>query len=262
MNLPPDSSQPIPPWPPAPDAPSEPLNDDTDEALPTDDAGDELAEWKEAIRQDFEFWLDSLDAIPEPDASADPLDDAPDLYSFYEQFAAANTETRKANRRTAEAISQWGDTLARFEQSLAPLRETTAQLAAAQPKDGQMSRPHCLLLVELLDRMHRLARAFQSPPPARRSWLGGNDDGWRQAWKAQSQALDILVSHVEGWLKKEGVIRIDTAGQPFDPTRMVAVAAEPDATRPPHTVLEEVAAGYLRHGELLRTAQVKVSQKP
>lgn len=58
------------------------------------------------------------------------------LYSFYEQLAAANTETRKSNRRVAEAISQWGQTVGRFDGSLAPVRETITQLTAAQPKAG------------------------------------------------------------------------------------------------------------------------------
>jgi molecular chaperone GrpE (heat shock protein) len=43
---------------------------------------------------------------------------------------------------------------------------------------------------------------------------------------------------------------------------MMAVAVESDATRPPQTVLEELAAGYAREGELLRAAQVKVSRQP
>ena len=78
-------------------------------------------------------------------------------------------------------------------------------------------------------------------------------------WEAQHQALDILVGHLEGLLTREGVTRIATAEQPFDPTTMMAVATEPDPTRPPQTVVEEVADGYLRDGELLRAAQVKVT---
>ena len=101
------------------------------------------------------------------------------------------------------------------------------------------------------------------PPVAKRSWWHvGVDRAWRQSWKAQHQALDILVGHLEGLLTREGVTRIDTAGQPFDPAVMMAVAAEPDATRPPQTVVEEIAAGYLRDGELLRAAQVKVTLQP
>jgi hypothetical protein len=223
----------------------------------------ELAEWKDDLRRDFETWLAAIDEIPEEDRAEDDDHDTPDLYSFYAQLAAASAESRKANRRTAEAMSQWGETLARFENGLQPLRETTAQLAAAQPKPGRMARAQCLILVELLDRMHRLARAFAAPPVAKRSWWGaGGDAAWRQAWDAQQQALAILVSHVEELLAKEGVARIVAAGQPFDPAVMMAVAVESDATRPPQTVLEELAAGYTREGELLRAAQVKVSHQP
>jgi hypothetical protein len=243
----------------------DPGADEADDAVAAAESlADELADWKEALRSDFEEWLASLDEIPEPAAlPEDAAGDVPDLYAFYEQWAAASAESRKANRRVAEAIAQWGETLARFDSSLAPLRETTAQLAAAQPKEGQLSRAHCLMLVELLDRMRRLAAAFRSPPAARRSWWSGKAaDAWPKAWEAQHQALDILVSHLEGLLKKEGVTPIDTCGEPFDPQVMVAIATAPDPLRPAGTVLEELAAGYRRHGELLRAAQVKVTRRP
>lgn len=265
MNIPFDPRFTPSPFQPVPLA-SEPSPDEAaEDAAERTAAGEasDLDRWKAALRADFEDWLDSLEAIPETDDSPADEGDEPDLFSFYEQFAAATTEARKSNRRTAEAFSQWSETLTRFEGSLAPLRESVAQLTAAQPKEAGLARAHCLLLVELLDRMHRLARAFATPPAARKSWFGGADDtAWRKAWDAQRQALDILVSHLDGLLKKEGVTRIDTTGQAFDPTVMLAVAAEPDASRPAQTVLEELAAGYRRHGELLRAAQVKVSRQP
>lgn len=232
----------------------------------------ELARWKTALRQDFERWLDSIEAVPDDfgdgqpgtgDAESAARAEEPDLYSLHEQLVAANAESRKANRRTAEAISQWGQVLTRFEEGLGPLRETTAQLAAAQPRSGSLSRTHCLALAEVLDRLHRLAQAFESPPPAEKNWWGGRTrsvDAWRQAWETQRQGLDILVGHLEALLAKEGVSRLETTGRPFDPTVMMAVATEPDATRPPQTVLEELAAGYRWHDELLRAAQVKVSR--
>ncbi len=227
-----------------------------------------LAEWKSALRDDFEAWLASIHELPayaadNDDADADADADAPDLYSFHAQLTAATAESRKANRRTAEAMSQWGETLARFESGLQPLRETVTQLAAVQPKAGQLSRAHCLMLVELLDRMHRLARAFATPPAVKRPWLSFGADAdavWRPVWTAQQDGLDILVGQVENLLQKEGVTRLTALGQPFDPAVMMAVAAEVDGTRPPQTVLEETAAGYTRHGELLRAAQVKVSR--
>jgi len=229
-------------------------------AVPGEDGGQALLDWKQALREDFEQWLDSLDEIPEPEAAEDDPGTTPDLYSFHEQFAAANAETRKAHRRTAEAISLWGDTLARFEAGLTPLRETVAQLTATQAPEGRLSRTHCLVLVEWLDRLRRVTQAFESPPPKRRWWE--SDGRWTERWAAQRQALGIVVSHLEEFLRREGVTRLEALGQSFDPITMAAVAAELDPTRPTQTVLEEIAPGYRRQGELLRPAQVKVSRRP
>jgi molecular chaperone GrpE (heat shock protein) len=215
----------------------------------------ELTGWKEELRHDFEAWLDSVDEIPALDAALEP-GDTPDLYSFFEQLTAATAESRKANRRTAEAFSQWGDTLARFDEDLRLLRDHLGRQPAGESGDNSLSRSHALVLVELLDRLQRLDRAFQSPPP--RSWWV-KDQVWRQAWETQRQAFEILLSHFAAWLVREGIVRIAALHQPFDPAIMSAVAAEPDAQRPHHSVIEEVSAGYRRHGELLRPAQVKVT---
>jgi molecular chaperone GrpE (heat shock protein) len=224
-----------------------------------DEPEDELSAWKAALRGDVETWLEGLEEIPEPEE----LDEqAPDLYSFYEQLAAASAENRKANRRTAEAISLWGDTVARFDEGLRPLRESIAQLTAAQPKAGELSPSHCLALLELLDRLERIAGAFQNPPP-RKSWFAsGGQAAWRRAWQAQEQAVEIVLSHIEDLLKREGLTRIETAGRPFDPAVMTAVSVDPNVSRPVQTVIEEIAPGYQRRGELLRSAQVKVSRRP
>lgn len=214
----------------------------------------DVSDWKAALRRQFEQWLQDLDEITElsPDSE---LPETPDLYSFYAQWTTANAEARKANRRAAEAFGQWGDVLGRFDGDLKLLREQLQRLATAAPSEG-LSRSHCLALAELLDRLQRLARAFAAPPPV--SWWGGTKP-WQQAWENQRQALDILLGHFESLLKKEGLARIETTGQPFDPSTMTAVAAEPDNSRPDQTILEEIAPGYRLRGELLRTAQVKVS---
>jgi len=220
------------------------------------DEGDpELPDWKAALRAEFEAWLEDLDQIPELDGEAD-LFDSPDLYSFYEQWAAANAEARRGNRRMADAFNQWGETLTRFESDLRLQREQLQRFAAATPASDALSRRHCLALVELLDRLLRVEKAFAATPAT--SWWGATAH-WQRAWESQRQAFGILLDHLQTLLKKEGVGRIETAGQLFDPTLMTAVASEPDASRPHQSVLEELAPGY-RHGtEVLRPAQVKVS---
>ena len=214
----------------------------------------ERDEWKRVLRADFDRWLESLDDVPESEDVEGDVGDAPDLYSFYEQLAAATTEARKSNRRTAEAYSQWSNTLSGFDGELRLLREQLAK----QPVSGDDSLPRswCLAFIEITDRMHRLAAAFTTPP--RRAWFGG-DARWRAAWETQRQGYDIFMTHTDALVLQAGLTRIEVLHAPFDPARMSAIVAEPDARWPKNTVIEEIAPGYLWRGELLRVAHVKVS---
>lgn len=226
------------------------------------DADPALADWKDELRADFERWLATLENVPdeqavEPDGEPGG-EDAPDLFTFYEELAALNAEARKANRRSAEAISQWADTLARFEKGLEPLRTTVADLAAARAAEGRMSNERCLMLVEVLDRLQRLAQAFATTP-ATGGWWRGNDGAWRRAWAAQREGFEIVMGHLEGLLRKEGVTRLRAQGKPFDPSVMMAIAVVGGGGDSVPTVVEEVAGGYLRDDRLLRPAQVKVT---
>jgi len=222
--------------------------------LPVPPAVAGLADWKETMRRDFELWLATLDDLP-ADGSGAADEPVPDLASFYEQLAALGTESRRANRRTTEAFSQWGDTLQKFEAELDRLRTQLNERAVDRVEDG-LPRAHCLALLELLDRLQRLQAAFATPP-AVPWWAGGNR--WRKVWATQHAAFDIVVGHLETLLQQAGVERLPTLDEPFDPAMMIAVATEPDPDLPHHTVLEEILPGYQRHGELLRPAQVKLS---
>jgi molecular chaperone GrpE (heat shock protein) len=260
-----DENHAVPNPPDSPDSPGALGSDVPADQAPTDVGADDeadneadedaLLDWKDQLREEFEAWLETVDALPDLEADAEPPD-TPDLYAFYAQWAAANAETRKGNRRTVEAFSQWGDTLARFEGDLKLLREQWQRLSTTTASEG-LSRANGLVLVELLDRLQRVARAFDSTPRA--SWWGGAG-GWRRAWESQRQAFQILVGHFESLLRKEGLTRLETTGQPFDPAAMTAVAAGADASRPDQSILEELAPGYRLRGELLRPAHVKVNR--
>lgn len=216
-----------------------------------------LEDWKKVLRRDFERWLSEIDEIPDEDGQREERGSEPDLYSFYEQLAASTVETRKNNRRTAEAFSQWSEILAKFDADLRLVREQLARQAAAPGET--LPRPWCLALIEIVDRLHRMAAAFAVSPG--KAWWGGGGK-WQEAWETQRQGFEILLSHVEALLKNAGITRLTNLHQPFDPATMAAVAVEPSLDWPNGTVLEEVAAGYQLRGELLRVAQVKVSTRP
>jgi hypothetical protein len=228
---------------------------DAPDSAPEDSTGD----WKNEMRRDFEAWLAAIEEIP--DFEDRTFEEEPDLCSFYEQLAILNTESRKSNRRAADALSQWGSTLERFEGGLRFLQNKIDQQPDRDSGNGSLSRKHCLALIELLDRLLRLQEAFGALAP-KRSWLRGNDDVWRRAWHAQHDACGILIAHFEALLAGEGVERMDCLGNAFDPALMTAAAVERDPARPANIVIEEIARGYLRRGELLRYAQVKVNAPP
>jgi molecular chaperone GrpE len=56
------------------------------------------------------------------------------------------------------------------------------------------------------------------------------------------------------------VEELATVGQVFDPRSMKVVEVEETAAGPAEVVLEELVAGYLYQGQVLRLAEVKVAK--
>ncbi len=73
----------------------------------------------------------------------------------------------------------------------------------------------------------------------------------------EDQGLRLSVQQFLDALKLEGVEKIKTEGEQFDPVRMEAVEV---SLGEEGKVLSEVRAGYLLNGEVLRPAQVKVGK--
>ena len=70
--------------------------------------------------------------------------------------------------------------------------------------------------------------------------------------------VEPIASALLGALEKEGLVRIDPIGEPFDPTVAEAVVHEP-GDGGEHVVSEVMRAGYSWHGRVLRPAMVKVT---
>jgi molecular chaperone GrpE len=70
-------------------------------------------------------------------------------------------------------------------------------------------------------------------------------------------AVGALREQLLGVLAKEGLVRLDPTGEPFDPTEHDAVAHEPGDGGEP-VVAETLRAGYRWQNRLLRPAMVRV----
>lgn len=78
--------------------------------------------------------------------------------------------------------------------------------------------------------------------------------------QAVSKGVHMIYRQLLGLLEKEGVKRIATVGEKFDPHLHEAVAQvtvqDPEQDG---TIVEEVHAGYTMHGKVVRPAMVKVA---
>ncbi len=220
-----------------------------------------LTDWKATLRADFESWLGALEEIPaELTAEPQPAEN-PDLATIFGDLASLALENRKSNRRTAEAFTQWNGILTGFQDDLKRLRERERVLLESQPLPDPVPTAIAAFLVDFHDRLTRLAQA-QSQIPAAKLGFFGDDSAWKTAWKNQRTALDITLSHLQTFLQELGFQRIHTLGQPLDPTRMAVLETRLAPDQTPHTVIEEIAPGWLLGSRILRPAQVVVAISP
>ena len=74
--------------------------------------------------------------------------------------------------------------------------------------------------------------------------------------------VELIQRELLRMLEKAGLTRYSAVGERFDPTRHEAIARVVSADRPPDTVVQETAAGYLLNGRVLRPAMVVVAGAP
>ena len=80
--------------------------------------------------------------------------------------------------------------------------------------------------------------------------------------QAVIKGVHLIYRQLLGLLEKEGVKRIPTIGEPFDPHKHEAVAqVEALEGVADHTIVEEVQIGYTMHGKVIRPAMVKVAKQ-
>ena len=75
------------------------------------------------------------------------------------------------------------------------------------------------------------------------------------------KGVQIIRAEIDKVLKDDGVERVESLGQPFDPHVHEAMMMVETDDHPDGTVIEELQPGYRLNGRLLRPAKVKVSKK-
>jgi molecular chaperone GrpE len=104
------------------------------------------------------------------------------------------------------------------------------------------------ILEQILPVMDNFALAAKHVPVE----LEGNN------WVVGVQAVEKQLEQI---LMANGLERLEVVGKTFDPNTMEAIKEEKEENKENHIVLNEVAAGYMLNGKLLRPAKVIVNIK-
>jgi len=94
--------------------------------------------------------------------------------------------------------------------------------------------------------------------------LDNLDRGMQQAGDLSSplaEGIRMVLTQIDLWLKNEGLTRIESFGQPFDPNVHEAIAQENSEIVPTGHIISEVRRGYKWSDRLLRPAAVIVSRR-
>lgn len=73
--------------------------------------------------------------------------------------------------------------------------------------------------------------------------------------------LELVLKELTDVIGRHGVVRIESVGQAFDPSRHEALAQVESATHDPGAVVDQHQVGYLLHERLLRPALVTVNAR-
>ena len=142
------------------------------------------------------------------------------------------------------------------DELVAALEQVTAErdeyLALAQTKQAEFENFRKRMMKQQADDVARAAgRVVDALLPV----LDAFDDGVRHG----IDALEPLRVQLLATLEKEGLVRLDPQGEPFDPSEHEAVAHEPgDGESEGPVVAEVLRAGYRWQGHLLRPVMVRV----
>ena len=160
------------------------------------------------------------------------------------------TYVEELEQKLAEKDKQLQDAIARYRGAAGEFEESRARLRREISKDIERGRRE--ILADLLDVVDNLDRAVG----AARASAGGD------RLDALIQGVDIVRRQFLAKLEGFGVKRIESEGQPFDPSVHEAISAVPASdSAPDGTIVGVIRHGYRIGEDVLRPASVAVAKR-
>ncbi|MDA8018050.1 MAG: nucleotide exchange factor GrpE [Thermoanaerobaculia bacterium] len=188
----------------------------------------------------YEDAVEAVERRRKPKDDEDPV--SADETSGDESAEESNAEAPEMSQAAAENAEMLRDRLVRTIADFDNFRKRTDREKADVRRQAAGS-----VLREILEVVDNLERALSA---------SGKLDELKQG-------VEMILRQQVDILRRHGVERVESVGQPFDPNLHEAVAREEgDADLDVPTVATEMQAGYRHHDRLLRPAMVTVAVPP
>ncbi|HEV2770443.1 MAG TPA: nucleotide exchange factor GrpE [Solirubrobacteraceae bacterium] len=172
----------------------------------------------------------------EPDAAAAPAASAPDH---------APAAPHAAQQRIEELEGQLAALEDRFKRALADLDNLRKR--SARDIERRVGEQREAMLRDWLEALDSVERALRQPVAPDNPLFAG---------------LQAVLEQMEAILHRQGVQRIASAGERFDPERHQAVGVHQTDQVPDHCVVEIARSGFALGERVLRPAEVIVARDP
>jgi molecular chaperone GrpE len=220
---------------------------------------------REKLLSQFVTYLDGLDHDEAGEALAGIVEEASeeaDLFSVFVELTGLRNEVRTESRIVKEALDQFRSAFDTLQSSHATLEQELKRARAdAHDRERALLKP---LLLDIIDVRDRLAAGLKPAlaAPSRR-WYERFLPEAKSAAKAEAwrEGMRMTLRRVDRLLADQRIAIIETVGRPLDPRHAAAVATVADPSTADGIVVEEVRAGFLWQGELLRSAEVIVARR-
>jgi molecular chaperone GrpE len=164
----------------------------------------------------------------------------------------AERDQREAEELVERDLDELGEAKRERDEYLELAQRTKADFEnyrkrVAKETSEALARGKAELARQLLPAIDNLERALEA---------GGD----ASAHKALVEGVAMVRDELHGRLEGAGVESFDPTGEKFDPQVHEALSTKPEEGTEPGVVLETLAKGYRLNGQVLRPAQVVVSQ--
>jgi len=184
------------------------------------------------------------------------LGEQPDLHTLLTEMVGLKTEVKTQARQFKNTLDTLSSALESVQENN---KDLSKQLIESGQQQDEMMRSMLLEFIDIYDRISAGTELVQSYRPVKSVFKNSRQKDIKFIKQFQ-QGQSMSLRRFEQLLQRYQVSAIECVGTLFDPVKMNALETDNDPTVENGFVLEQLRAGFLYKGQVLRLVDVKVNK--